>query len=365
MSTDKQKTEISTHVERPEVKDLALVRGRGLITEHQEQQILAATNDAQSLIHSAAFRQQADPLERHASFADGLMFLAPGGASAITRAREALANVHQVWESVRPEFHKYKRMFYQKAKKEAEAINLAEFLQEESDDRKKRLMQADLNLLRAEIEELEAELNYGERHIRQAMEEASEASGHYALILKETGKTSLTKEDFEAEELEYFLMAAFWHASNTFKTFVHSSSAKHRITGRVQRAIQEGADPNNMHLTDFADPHQDIKIQLDEDAFMFLQALGIHRTVIEVELKNLLAQKQAFDQHHESSPQDFSERHRNWLTTMSRKYLETAQSKVVSVGYARVRRMGTALTQTFEKSGWGRQQQMNWDGVTR
>lgn len=321
---DPEDKKLSLHVEQPATRDLSVLVETGLMSPETKQALTVATRNLDALKSSAT-----KPGQRHFHKIDTM--IAVRKPSPIAKARECLANLEGVWDGLRKDFHKYRKLFLTMKLKRAELARLKKQVETEEDDVERGILEAQYNLELAAIEEMESEVVYGEQLIKSQIDKATDQSRRYEGILKESGKESFTEKDFHEEEMAYYIKSAFWHAARVF-TVVETDIES--ITGEMAggKKIQ--------------------KIKMDEEVYLYFGSLGIDQTEVRKDVGDLKAMHESHQV--ANGPGfigSFADHIDGWLERMVQKYMPRIRERVDKDGFDRLKRIAGIINPDSADAG--------------
>lgn len=303
---------ISLQVEQPAAKDLAVLVETGLMSPENKQALAVATTNLDALKAAST-----KPGERHFHQIDTM--IAVRNPSPIAQARECLTNLEGVWEGLREDFHKYRKLFLSMKVRRAELAKMKKQIDVEEDEIERTILEAKYDLELASIDEMESEIARGERIIKDQIENATEQSRRYEVILQGANKDAFTQEDFREEEMSYYIKSAFWHAAKVF-TFVETD---------IEAMTGEKAGGKKIR-----------KIRMDEEVYLYFESLGVSRQEVRDEVGALQGMREAFEV--ASGPGfigSFMDHFEGWLNRTAQKYKERIRERVANDGFDRLKRI--------------------------
>jgi hypothetical protein len=319
--TDAENKALSTHVDTPEAKELIAMTKAGLLPAEIQQTLIVATSNL------ADMREVATPVgERHFNTIDTT--LSVRHSTPVSKARECLTQLGEAYDLVRTDYHKFRKIFLEVNLAKAK-IKKMELELEGQKGVDVEILEAEILLEHAKIEELESEVSYGERQLKTTIAKATTHAENYEAILKDSGKESFTKDEFEAEEFKYYARSAWYHASIVFNMNIIVTSP--------------GATPIP-------------KLDMGDEVVLYFEGLGITRAEIEKELGALSAQRLNFDLAHGGThAQSFEDHFNGWLDRTVEKYLKRIEAAARSGGIERVQRISKLIdpNETTEVEGMG------------
>lgn len=323
-------------------RELATFVETGLMTVDQQKALTVATQNLQVM------KQVSTPAAgRHFNRIDTM--LAVRMPSPVSQAREVLSTLATTWESMSGDFHKFRELYYEARLRRAKANQKRKLLDDPDlteDDR--TILSAELDLEGAKIDKIEAEVGKGQAALQGQVAKATAASDQYAALLTSSGKAEFTEDDFRAEETDYYLQSAWWHASQVFSV-ADMRNKWNRPKGEATHPDQDAARKREERLYR--------RVNVKHEIVLYFQGLGISQPEIEAELAALLGQRESFDMANEtmsgnSNPQSFAGHFEGWIKRTALKYRDRA---VTAIGkdYDRIKRIAAIIDPGQEDKGSG------------
>jgi hypothetical protein len=311
----------------PITRALAGFTETGLITPEQQRSLsVAATN----LVVMKAVSTPAS--QRHFGRIDTLMTVR--GSTPVSDARASLAGLANVWEGLDVDFHRYRTLFFEtrliKAKLKKRAAEAASM--PEGDDRD--IAVAEIELEGARLQGMESELAKGHAHLSGELAKATTYADQYKLICKNAGKTEdgFTEADFRAEEIDYYLKSAFWHASQVFGT-----DDQRDKWDRPNKPPESRAQEWKQQIK----ARQNMAIIVPEEVKLLFQLLTISDAEVKGEIARLEEQRFNFNLTHKGH-ESFSDHFDGWLKGVVSKFRDRVVA-ALSTGSDKLKRIQTLL----------------------
>jgi hypothetical protein len=296
----------------PHARELTTLNETGLINVEQGRALAQATTQWNVLKAVTGATKDGRPAPRHFTKVDRL--LAARIPTPAGQARQLLAQIGSQWETLSGDFHRFREMYMEAKLKRAELNKKARLITEQigkgelhPDD--VAIEEASIQLQGAQIDRLEAEVTRGQSTLKAELATMTDRSVRYQALLTTAGKTEFTKDDFEAEEVDYLLKSAWTVAAQ-----VYGAMPILKANGRPS------------HLKRIVVPHE---IEL------YFGNLGITPDQLKNEFRDLQLQRESFDMLQrgvdahgfaEVAQNDGTVRHRfadqfdNWIVRMAAKY---------------------------------------------
>jgi len=308
-------------------RELSAFVQAGLLTGAEQRQLSTAVTSA--MVMSTVVKPDE---KRHLGRINTI--LAVRQDTPISRARETLVELGDHYESVRGDFHKYRRMVAEARLLRAKATKLRE-----SDD---PVMLAEADLMDIQAEEMEANIAEGARRFQAAIEKINTLSTHYAKVCTSAGKESFSEQDFRDEELKYLLQSVVYHASQTSQVadmrdrYDRSDADKLRD----QNAKRYGDRAADFHHRN--DQMKYAKIVIPAEARQCLQEMGVTEREIQADLQELNRMREG---HGMLGPNvdSWEPKYDGWLSRTTDKYLERVRESIAKNGSLRLERIQKLL----------------------
>lgn len=330
---------LSTHVE-PAKRDLAALATTGLITTEQQRALTTATTNLHQLRNVATA-----PGQRHFNKVDTL--IAVRGNTPIAQARECLSQMGAAWDGLSKDFHHYQKLYAEARLRRAKLAKRQKELEAITDPDDRTIAEAEIDLERAQIAELESEVARGEADLRARLAKVTKTSEQYELIVKQSGKTEFTEADFRAEEIDYYLKSAWWHAAQVYELVDTRDELTRDYAENGSKAWnEEGLERGKIRAQRFLRRLEQFKhsqIRVKEEVALYFQGLGIHQHEIEAELRKLLEMRESFNYVPGNNGRDFTAHFEGWLTRATQAFRPHAVRAIDQHGFERVQRIGKLL----------------------
>jgi hypothetical protein len=357
--------------EGPAERQLAALASTGLINPEQQRALSVATTNLDVMKRVAT-----NPGERHFGRIDLMMSVkAP---TPIAQAREVLSELNAAWEGMSTDFHHFRKLFFKgkaalarlAGKKRQAAALRARIEAGEGDaadlEDQAIILDAECEYDQAEIDELQHDVAVGQAKLQTKLTQANAQSTAYALICSAAGKESFTEDDFLQEELDYYLKAAWWCASEQYKEMdIRDESERAKRDERwaqVEREDGKRAAAFGKKQEMRRDGHS--RIQLSKEVRLFFEGMSVDQATVAKEIKGLLAQREGFAVFERSSiggmgspngyaPQDFMPNFLSWLDRMVVAYRGQAMAAYKTQGRERLKRLAALLDPADKEYGVG------------
>ncbi len=323
-------------------RELATFVETGLMTVDQQRTLSIATKNL------AIMKQVSTPSTgRHFSRIDTMIAIRL--PTPVSRAREVLSTLADTWDSMSGEFHTFREMYFDARLRRAKLNSKRKLLGDpELGDDERIILEAEIELENARIDKIEAEVARGQAKLQGQVAKATAASDQYAALLTSSGKAEFTEEDFRAEETDYYLQSAWWHASQVFGVNDIRNKWK-RPQGEPENQKQEAERKR--------EERKYRRIEVKHDTVLYFRGLGISQVEIEAELADLLGQRESFDMvnqtmSHNSNPQSFAGHFESWIKRTADKYRHRV---VAAIGkdYDKLKRISSIIDPEQADKGTG------------
>ncbi len=317
-------------------RELASFAETGLITPEQQKALTVATNNL------TVMKAVSTPIgARHFNRIDTL--LAVRISTPVSQARECLSTLATAWDSMSADFHKFRELYFEVRLRRAKLNQKRKLLAtpqgdvsgpDALDEDARIILEAEIELEAARIDKIEADVAKGHAAIQGQVQKATSASDQYALILKQSGKTEFTEDDFRSEEIDYYLQSAWWHVSMVYNT----------VDVRNKWKRPQGPPRQEDEEEDLREMRKHRRIDVKHEVVMYFQGLGISQREIEAELQDLLGQRESFDMVNQTmsrnaNPQSFAGHFDGWVKRTAQKYRDRAVVAIKSNGFDRIKRI--------------------------
>lgn len=361
--------------EGPAERQLAALASTGLISPEQRKALTVATTNLDVMRKVAT-----NPGERHFGRID--LMIAVKAPTPIAQAREILSELSKAWEGMSADFHHFRKLFFKgkaalaklAGKKSRAAALRARVEAGEGDagelEQQALEIEAEIDYDQAEIDELQHDVEVGQAKLQGKLTEANAQSKAYALICSAAGKDpeagGFTEDDFLQEELDYYLKAAWWCASEQYQE-VDIRDADDRAKRDERWASIERAEGRKAaSFGKKAEMRRDgySRIQIGKEVRLFFEGMGVSQEVVKKEVQGLLASREAFGVFERSSiggrgsvagyaPQDFMPNFLSWLDRMVNTYRSQAMAAYKTQGRERLKRLAALLDPSDKDAGVG------------
>lgn len=373
--TDAPVNALSTHLE-PAKRELAALVETGLVTIEQQKQLMVATTNLTQMkaVSSPAAARRFSKIDT---------MIAVRGNSPVAQARECLAGLGAEWEGLTGEFHKYRKMHLEakllRARLNKKRKNFETGIrdtglpggftkvEEAMDADDLAIVAAELDLEEATVAEMEALVARGAQALQERIGKATTKSEQYALICKNAGKTEFTDADFRAEEVEYYLKTAFWHAAQIYEAVDTRSKW---MRDYAADGSPDTSAPESDHRDDVMEfegkkrrkAMKHLRIMIKSEALLYFQAMGITEADVQGQIRRLFEVREGFDMSTAPMDQgrDFTPYFESWLANAVQVHRSRAMVAIEAGGADRLKRIGELLDPN-EKDGGGRGTMKNLD----
>ncbi len=339
---------LSTHLE-PAKRELAALVETRLITPEQQRSLAVATTNLSRMKTTST-----PAAGRHFAKIDAITSVK--GASPIAQARECLAGLANSWEGLSEDFHKYRKLHMEAKLLRARIVKARKALDAIVDDDDRAIAEAELDLEEARAAELEAQVAKGATALQDRISAATARSDQYALICKQAGKEEFTEADFRAEEIDYFLRTAWWHAAQVYEV-VDTRDEWSRDYDAMGERIQE-LDPNlprgKMREARGLQRRNAMKhsqIRFKQELLLYFQGLGVQEHEIEAQIRRLLSMREGFDLVPRNNGRDFTNHFEGWLNNCVAEFRSRASAAITQHGFERLKRIATMLDPDEDDGG--------------
>jgi hypothetical protein len=357
--TDPAANALSTHLE-PAKRELAALVETNLITAEQQRTLSIATTNLAKMksVSSPAAARRFSKIDT---------MIAVRGNSPVAQARECLAGLGAEWEGLTGEFHKFRKMHLEAKLLRAKLNKKAKAVTDITDDDDRAIAEAEIAVEDAAAAELEALVARGAQALQERIGKATKQSERYALICKQAGKEEFTDADFRAEEVDYYLKTAFWHAAQIYEA-VDTRSKWMRDYGGDGSKV--GPPPDDLGRDDMMEyegkqrreAKKHMRIMIKSEALLYFQAMGITEEDVKGQIRRLFEVREGFDMSTAPLDQgrDFTPYFESWLANAVAVHRSRAMSAIDAGGVDRLKRIGDLLD-PGEKDGGGRGTMKNMD----
>jgi hypothetical protein len=361
--------------EGPAERQLAALASTGLISPEQRQALTVATTNLDVMKRVAT-----NPGERHFGRID--LMMAVKAPTPIAQAREVLAQLNEAWEGMSADFHHFRKLFFKgkaalvklDVKKRQAAALRAKVDAGEGDatdlEDQASILEAEIEEEQAVIDELQHDVSVGQARLQGKLTQANAQSKQYALICAAAGKDpekgGFTEDDFLTEELDYYLKAAWWCASEQYQEVDIRDAGDRAERDRRWAAIERTEGKKAADFGKRAEMRRDgySRIQLGKEVRLFFEGMGVSQELVKQELDILKASREAFGVFERSSiggrgsvagyaPQDFMPNFLSWLDRMVGKYRSQALATYKAQGRDRLKRLAALLDPSDKEAGAG------------
>ena len=304
---------LSTFVaNHPHARELTTLNETGLINVEQGRALAQATTSWNVLKSVTGATKDGAPAPRHFSKVSTLLSVRI--PTPVGQARTLLAQIGSQWDALSGDFHRFREMYMEAKLKRAELNKKAKIITEQigkgelgEDD--VAIQEALIQLQGAQIDRLEAEVARGQGQLKAELATMTDRSVRYQNLLTSAGKTEFTKDDFEAEEIDYLIKSAWVVAAQAYGAMPIMTASR-----------------RPSHLKRIVVPHE---IEL------YFSNLGVTPTQLKAEFQGLQLQRESFDMLQrgvdalglaEVAQNDGTVRHRfadqfdNWIVRMTNQY---------------------------------------------
>lgn len=311
---------------RPETTtDLITSLGQtDLITQDQAENLALATRDM------AGFAKVGTPVgARHLGSVDTMLSVTQ--PTAVGKAREVLHELGEHWNQLKPDFHKYRKIYFEAKLLRAELAKLQKQIDTCDDAEDRAILEARYQLQLARVEEMESQVADGHQQLKDELEEATACSEKYQAILKDAKKKEFTPEEFLEEELEHYLKSAFWHAGQVF----------------VVKEVVIADTPFGKQVNQF--------VRMQKEVLVYFEGLGITPKELHEEFLALNDMRTLHMQMNPvimgGPPQSFRPYFEGWIQRTTQKYLPYVKDVVAERGIKHLQRIMQLLEPTTDDQG--------------
>jgi hypothetical protein len=339
--------------EGPAERQLAALASTGLISPEQQRALSVATTNLDVMKRVAT-----NPGERHFGRIDLMMSVkAP---TPIAQAREVLSELNAAWEGMSADFHHFRKLFFKgkaalarlSAKKRQAAAIRARIDAGEGDaaalEDEAIILEAEIDYDQSVIDELQHDVAVGQSKLQTKLTQANAQSMAYALICSAAGKESFTEDDFLQEELDYYLKAAWWTASEQFKEV--DTRGRYQKPGQEPTSWSEERMAKKQMRADGAS-----RIHLSREVTLFFEGMGVTQAVVKDEIGKLQKDREGFAMFERGgigvtpgnvmgyAPQDYMPTFLTWVDRMVVKYRSQCLGAYKASGRDRLKRLAELL----------------------
>jgi hypothetical protein len=343
--------------EGPAERQLAALASTGLISPEQRQALTVATTNLDVMKRVAT-----NPGERHFGRIDLMMSVKV--PTPIAQAREVLSELNKAWEGMSTDFHHFRKLFFKGkaalaklAGKKQRAASLRARVEagEGAAGGLEQLaveLEAEIEYDQAEIDELQHDVAVGQAKLQGKLTEANAQSKAYALICTAAGKDpeagGFTEDDFLQEELDYYLKAAWWTASEQFKEV--DLRGKYHKPGEEPTSWSEERMAKKAMRADGAS-----RINLSREVTLFFEGMGVNQATVKDEIAKLMKDREGFAMFERGgigvtpgnvmgyAPQDYMPTFLTWIDRMAGKYRVQCLGAYKANGKDKLKRLAALL----------------------
>lgn len=293
--------------------DLSLIRQMDLLPAEKMEKLQLATADAKKL----AGRTLPGMKEHLGIISQKMLITSP---TTDAQMLQALGDFQEVQGKFLPDLHRYRKIYFQSKVKIAELKRLRRQAAECEDPEDREVLEAQAMLMQAEVDEMECQVSEGHDRLKELLEEASQYSDRYHQALKESGKTELTPEDIEIEEVRQLLKTALYYAGQVF------------VVKEVKRPY--GAPPFEF-------------VTWQQEVLVYFEAIGITRNELDQEFMALDSQRKMHyivnPMSEGGGPVSFRPYFENWLRHTADRYLDRVKATIRTTGRRSLERIAKML----------------------
>lgn len=255
--------------------------------------------------------------------------------SAISRARDVLGDLDEVWRGATKQFHKYRQMLFDMRHRQAKLALKRKQALEATSDEERAVAEAECDMEQAIIDGLAAELAEGEGEVKQVLADAAKQAERYTAL-----GVTITEQDLLRDEAEYLVKSAFWHAAQVFKVIDLREPGARTVT--TDSGVKKTKMPG----------HNEIAIHTPATLRSYFQALGILGSDVEAALRDLSQQRAAYMRMYEGHrrPPEFTHTF-SWMQGLATKYAPHVLKLIDANGMGWLKRVQQMVEPTSANAG--------------